>query len=100
MEKIDKNLAYKEIFNHIKTEGHGFKGWYAGITEDIDRRLHQQHNVPYENHWFMYRKCFSSDDAREVEDALLHMGCSGGKGGGDNDAVYVYAYKKTRDTKE
>lgn len=36
----------------------------------------------------------SSEAARNVEKAFLDNGCDGGTGGGDDDAVYVYAYLK------
>lgn len=87
--------AYDEIVAHIQQQGAEFSRWYSGITEDIKDRLHGAHKVPEKNHWFIHRKCVNEEAARAVEKALLDNGCDGGDGGGDDDAVHVYAYLKT-----
>lgn len=87
--------AYDEILAHIEQQGGAFSNWYCGITEDISSRLHGDHKVPEKGHWFIHRKCVSDEAARTVENALLELGCDGGDGGGDNDAVHAYAYLKT-----
>ncbi|SIN81297.1 hypothetical protein [Salinivibrio sp. ES.052] len=87
--------AYDEILAHIKQQGGAFSKWYCGITENINNRLHGDHKVPEKEHWFIHRKCVSDEAARAVEKAFLEHGCDGGDGGGDNDAVHVYAYLKT-----
>lgn len=87
--------AYDDILSHIREQGGAFPSWYCGVTSDIEDRLFGAHNVPKENHWFAFRQCISSDAARDVETAFLEHGCDGGEGGGDNSAVYVYAYLKT-----
>ena len=92
--------AYNEITAHIQKEGSAFYHWYCGITNNIERRLHQEHKVPKKEHWFARQECYSSADARKVEEALLAKGCKGGTGGGDTDAVFVYAYKITSSTVE
>lgn len=86
---------YDEMIAHIRKEGSSASNWYAGITEDIGDRLFGDHNVPRKDHWFIHRRAESEDDARAIEDALHEYGCDGGPGGGDDDAVFVYAYKKT-----
>ena len=90
--------AYNEILSHIKKQGGALSSWYCGITEDIENRLFSDHRVPREEHWYVYRECINSDSARDVESELLHLGCKGDKGGGDHDAVFVYAYLKTSTT--
>lgn len=87
--------AYNEILNHIQKQGSVFSSWYCGITENIENRLHGDHKVPKENHWLIYIECVNSNSARSVEKTLLDKGCDGGTGGGDNDAVFVYAYLRT-----
>ena len=87
--------AYDEIVAHIKKQGGAYSSWYCGITENIKNRLHGDHKVPEKDHWRIYRECKNSDAARNVEKAILKLGCDGGPGGGDNDAVFVYAYLKT-----
>ena len=90
--------AYDEILAHIQKEGSSYPSWYCGITGDVEQRLFEEHGVPEKEHWFAYRNCSSDDDARNVEDALLRLGCDGGPGGGDSDSTYVYAYLKTNVT--
>lgn len=91
--------AYDEIFAHIKKQGGSFSSWYCGITESIQNRLHGDHKVPEKEHWFVHRACVNSESARNVEKELLACGCDGGQGGGDDDAIHVYAYLKTSVTK-
>lgn len=86
--------AYDEILAHIQKQGGSFSSWYCGITENIKNRLFGDHKVPENNHRFTYKKCINSEAARSVEKAFLQNGCDGGTGGGDDDAVFVYAYLK------
>ncbi len=86
--------VYDEIVSHINKQGGPKSSWYAGITDDLDRRVHQEHKVPRENHWLITRQCNSDEESRAVENALLELGCDGGWGGGTDDSVYVYAYLK------
>jgi len=90
---------YNEITAHINKSPHSTSSWYAGITQDIEQRLFGAHNVSKDNSWWIHQKARTSTDARSVEEALLNWGCDGGSGGGDNDAVYVYAYHKAANTK-
>ena len=92
----DRETAYNGIVEHISGQGGLYSDWYCGITSDIDKRLHEEHNLPREKDtfWSIWYKCFNDDDARAVETALLRKGCDGGKGGGDESSVYVYAYLK------
>jgi hypothetical protein len=75
-------------------------GWYVGITSDIEGRLFGYHQVPRQNHWFIYRRCVSAAEARTLEAAYHRAGCKGAGGGGDNTAVYIYAYAITPNTVE
>lgn len=92
-------VIYDEIIEHIKSSQYETSSWYAGITQDVDQRLFGAHNVPRKGAWYIYRQALSSSDARRVEEALINWGCDGGNGGGDSDAIYVYAYAKTNGTK-
>ena len=87
-----------EITAHIDKQGGAYSGWYCGITSDIDSRLHGDHKVPRENHWFITRQCLNVTDARAVESALIKQGCDGESGGGDETTIHVYAYLKTAET--
>ena len=84
-----------EIVAHIEKEGGRASTWYAGITANIGERLFGDHKVPRKNHWYIYREASSAKSARSIESALIRYGCDGGSGGGDEDSVWVYAYKKT-----
>ena len=91
---------YSEIVAHIEEEGGHASTWYAGITGNIEQRLFRDHNVPKAGHWYITREARSAQSARNIEIALIRYGCDGGSGGGDDDSVFVYAYKKTGATVE
>ena len=97
-------MAYTEqqIINDfislMTQEGSGYRYWYVGISKDAEDRLFNGHGVDQKDDWWIYRQAFSSRSARNVENHFLALGCDGGSGGGDQDADYVYAYRKTRDT--
>ncbi len=94
MEAISKEEAYNLIVAHIKKQGGAYSGWYCGIASDWEERLFNEHKVPRKDHSRTTQKCFTSDNARAVENASLRLGCDGGVGGGDRTTVYVYAYLK------
>ncbi len=95
---MNAQQALDEITAHINKSNYSCSDWYAGITSDIDQRLHGDHKVPRKDHWFAHRTTDTANDARAVEEALLKSGCDGGTGGGDATARTVYAYLKTQDT--
>jgi len=95
MEAQDAQQVYDEIVAHIKKQGGAYSTRYCGITSDWVSRLFDDHQVPRnENYWYIARQCYNNSDARNVEDALLKLGCDGSAGGGDQTTVYVYAYLK------
>jgi hypothetical protein len=93
-------VLYDGIVAHIRKSGKPFSEWYAGITSDLEERLHGAHRVPKTNHWRSVREADSHRDARAVEAALHELGCQGAGGGGDHTAVFVYAYLITAITEE
>lgn len=95
----------QEIVNDIdahlqKSSAKYFSDFYIGITNDIDRRLFNEHNVPTENHWYIYRNAINDEHSRAVEKHYLDKGMQGGGGGGDDSATYVYCYKISSITNE
>lgn len=98
--QVTAQQAYSEIVAHIKKQGGAYSDWYCGITESIPDRLYRFHKVPEKNHWQVYNQCFTNTDARNVEASLLKLGCIGSTGGGDDDAVFVYAYLITSITNQ
>ncbi|HAA56936.1 MAG TPA: hypothetical protein DCE42_19375 [Myxococcales bacterium] len=89
---------HNTIKAHIDEEGDSYDKWYIGITKDVDARLFGDHKVAKKNAWWIYRKAINSDHARAAEKSLINLGCDGGDGGGDDETVFVYAYKKTPTT--
>lgn len=91
--------AYDDIVAHINKQGGAYSSWYAGIAADPKDRLKSGHGVALTNdNWWIHRACSTDDDAREVEKALLDLGCDGGPSGGDHATKSVYAYLKTSST--
>lgn len=91
--------VYDEIVAHMNEQGSTYFSWYAGIASDWGDRLFGDHQVPRkDDYWYIARQCFNDTDARDVEQALLNLGCDGGGGGGDHTTVYVYAYLKGSQT--
>ena len=89
-----KGQIITAITNHFK--GHAYKNCYVGITSNVARRLHGDHNVPRKGeggHWIT-RSADTNRIARAVEEHFLNAGMDGGGGGGDNRSKVVYAYKK------
>jgi len=93
MQALPAQQVYDEIVAHINRQGSTYSSWYCGIASNWQERLFTDHCVP-RNSPCIARRCYTSGDARNVEVALLNLGCDGGKGGGDITTVYVYAYPK------
>ena len=90
-----------DIDAHLsKSSAKYYKDFYVGITEDINERLFDFHQVPKKSHWYIYREATSDKESRAVEKHYLDKGMDGGDGGGDDDAVYVYCYRISNETKE
>jgi len=86
--------VYEEILAHINKLGGSYPDWYCGIASNWVNRLIIEHKVPKEGHPYIARQCYTSDDARAVQSALLELGCDGAPREGDKTSVYVYAYLK------
>lgn len=90
------------IYEHLKkdVDGNNFSKFYIGITNDIERRLFGEHNVPRNGHWRIYREAINKEHAQAVEEHFLNKGMKGDTGGGTDDSVWVYCYKITNKTRE
>lgn len=89
------------ILNHIKQDsGKYYSDYYSGITDDIQRRLFNEHNVSPKNDCWIYRKADTIYDARSAEEQLLAKGMQGDSGGGSDNSVFVYCYRITSSTKQ
>ncbi|MBQ0090644.1 MAG: hypothetical protein KBT27_15065 [Prevotellaceae bacterium] len=79
-------------------QGQKLSSFYAGITNDPDRR-EDEHNANF----IGLVLCQSEKDAKELEKMLDEAGFDTGArpaNGGNKDTKYVYLYKKSYTTKE
>lgn len=89
----DFETIVKEINEHLSKSGKRYySDFYIGITNDVERRLFNEHNVSKENTWWIYRTAESSAIAREVEEHFLKLGMRGDKSGGNDTSNIVYCY--------
>lgn len=91
--------VFDGIKEYVDNQGKPYAAWYAGITSDIETRLFADHDVSRTSDKWVYDECENNQGARNVEDALLKLGCDGGSGGGDQSSTHVYAYLKSPSTK-
>lgn len=87
------------IYNHLGGDDK-FDQYYIGITDNIERRLYDEHKVDKESHWAIYAPADDDTDSRAVEKHFLDKGMKGGGGGGDTSSIYVYCYRVTDYTVE
>ncbi len=100
MVKTAQQIA-DDINNHLQKDSvTHYSAYYIGITNDIERRLFNEHNVSKEGHWFIYRKAISKAAAQAVEEHFLNKGMQGDTGGGSDDTTWVYCYRISNQTKE
>jgi hypothetical protein len=98
MEAPELSIA-REIEAYIKRGRISPAEWYAGVSSDPRRRLFDDHKVDKEVDLWFYRRASNAHSARWVEKYPFDfVGTEGGPGGGDSDAVFVYAYQKTEST--
>jgi len=84
-----------DIKDYMAKLGGKYMDWYVGITADWRTRLFQGHGVHEKGDAWISRQAYNSAVARRVEAYFVDtLGTDGGPGGGDEDADYVYAYKK------
>lgn len=87
-----------EFLSYIGNNGGVPSQWYIGITNDHERRLFGEHRVNKDTDLWIFAPGDNADVARRVEQYFLKLGLDGGSGGGNNTAVIVYAYRKSRTT--
>jgi hypothetical protein len=91
------NEAYRFLVDYMNRNSGAYSDWYAGIAADPKDRLESGHGVSKEGAWEFVP---TSDEARQVEQALFTLGCDGGPGGGDDTTNGIYVYRKTRTTRQ
>lgn len=78
----------------------GYSNYYVGITNDINRRLFDEHNVSEQKDYWIYRTVDSKSAAQKNEEYFLNLGMQGDTGGGTDDTCIVYCYRITSSTIE
>jgi len=95
------NLIVSAIKSYIDRNGGQYSSWYVGIASDPRNRLFVEHGVNETTGAWIYQKAETSSEAREIEEYLINtLGSDGGPGGGDYSTQYVYAYRKTINTRQ
>jgi hypothetical protein len=98
---LDNNTIIREIEDYVANFGGNFPDWYVGIASNPKNRLFQDHNVNVENDSWIHKLARSLNDVRAIEDHFHNVRHADGAGrGGDNTTVYIYAYRKTKNTRE
>lgn len=90
-----------DMDSHLKkSQKEFYSDFYVGITNYVDRRLFDEHNVQKEGQWWIYRDAINKSTAQRVEEYYLNKGMKGDTGGGTDDSTFVYCYEITRNTIE
>lgn len=93
---MKKNSIISDFEKYVGIDD--YSDWYVGITNDIDRRLFDEHKVDKKLDRWIYSPAESKDVAQEVEEFFLDKGMDGATGGGNADTIHVYAFKKNSHT--
>lgn len=97
----DFQTIKSDIEAHLSKSGRRYySDFYIGITDNVERRMFKEHNVPREKTWWIYRTATNSDIAREVENYFLKKGMRGDNGGGNDKSNIVYCYAVSPTTVE
>jgi hypothetical protein len=94
-----KQQLTSELSEHMRKGGGTYREWYVGISSDARARLFNGHGVAEKGDWWIYTEADTNQDARDVEQYFLKLGCDGGPGGGDYTSKMIYAYKKNSHTR-
>ena len=88
-----------EVKSFILQSGGSYEDWYVGISKNAARRLFGEHRVEHNNPTWIYLDAENAKTARAAETHFLVLGCDGGSGGGDDESRFLYAYRKTQETR-
>lgn len=103
---FERRQSWQDIINDIQNHFNNlvwekkFSDLYIWITNDIDRRLFSEHNVPQQWHWYICREAINDEHARAVEKHYLDKWMKWGGGWWDYTAKYVYCYEIANFTNE
>jgi hypothetical protein len=69
--------------------------WCVGATDDAERHLFEELGIPRDYNWCIHRRAISAREARAIVLGFHNIGCEASYAeGGDESAVYVFAYRK------
>jgi hypothetical protein len=89
---IEKIIRFIHSIEPIPT----WHDWYVGITDDVSRKLYEEHKAPYNTSIYVSVDFLAT--ARDVMKFLIeHYGMDGSPGGVEYPR-FVYAFKKTVNT--
>ena len=97
----DFRTIVADIDQHLSTSTKGYySDFYIGITNNVSRRLFEEHNVSRDNAWWIYCEAEDKQTAQDVEEHYLQKGMKGDTGGGTSQSTFVYCYEITNNTVE
>lgn len=98
---MEKDAIIKAFDEHIqKSMRQYYREFYCGITDNVEGRLFNEHNVSKDSGFWIYAPADSVEDAREIEQHFLDLGMQGDTGGGNKNSIWVYCYLIMQYTKE
>jgi hypothetical protein len=88
---INNETIIQEIDRFILRFEGIYSNFYVGITDNPMRRIHDEHEIGQAIPYF-FKEAENTETARMIERYFIDHGCDGGEG--NEDSVYIYAYKK------
>ena len=88
-----------QIKNYIEQNGGNYTSWYVGRAEHPEEQL-ISHGVNLDQDPCIYRTASCQEDAKSVKQYFItHLGTYGAPNDNDDEnALSIYAYKKSRAT--
>ena len=88
------------IKGHIRKRGGAYRAWIVGISADARDQLFKQHGVLQKGDRWILVHAESSSVAKKVKSYLINkLGIAAGKAAEEKAADFVYAYKKSANTR-
>ncbi|MCY4142141.1 MAG: hypothetical protein OXG08_00435 [Gammaproteobacteria bacterium] len=89
-----EGIEHLDCFLDCYKEGNDleYSDFYVGITNDVERRLFEEHELDEQSDDYESFDFESVDLARKAERVYLNQGLKGDTGGGNEDSSIVYIY--------
>ncbi len=95
---MNANQIITEIINYLNIKRISIENCYVGITNNVERRLFEEHCVNKNSYGWIYRVSSNEEEVRIIEKYFLSLGMKGDSGGGTENCNTVYVYLITNDT--